>query len=1081
MKKSLLRRILTRITGRKNEQPQPVKQPPEKRGKRRTESSFEPLEGRIAPAILLNPTTVQFKDSQGDLVTVKFSKALFAPGNTLDALLDRVFKFDTGNVRSNGNTDTAQELQTIDLLGVTTTPLNQSTSPANGISITITADGSGDGLANVGFINANQSALNGITLGKILVKGDLGRIDAGVVTKPIGLQSLIVNSMGKFGTATQATTGASLESTIYAAVGSIAVNTDVADVIFGIKDGNIINGKTLVGNLGSLTIGGKLSVSANLTLADAGSFTVAGNIGTVKVGTSTIPGGGIYGGGSQGAGRIHALGKIGTLTVNGDIRGSAGKDSGQVAGDKGIGDVTLQFSLFAGSGEASGRIVSSQGAIGNVSLVSIRGETAINGGASGKNAASISAATSMGNLTLTGAPADGNILGGAGEGSGSISAGTGGLGKISMQGSITGGAGLRSGRIFSTGDIGSVAAGAVNGAAGVESGVIRAGNNLGSVAISGLTGSTGNDSGSIRAGGDVKSILVRGSMTGAAGTGSGTIRVGDNVGAITVQGVMVGGAGTESGAIFAGDMVSLSVLNSGSVPDGIAAGTGLRSGHVSVTGTVEKIVIQGSLNGSIASAKESGGSILVGTTLGSISVSKSLIGGVSEANGSIVVNGKVGTITVGENLTGGTGNYSGGISVKGAASSISVAGNLAGAGGIYSASINVGTDFTVKSNLKTLVVGGAVNGGAGANSGLVFSGGGIDKATIGNATAPIGDVVKGGIGNGSGSIYASRGLGTVKVFGNVAGGDGISSGTIRAGGIAKSITLTGAIAGGAGHGSGGVSVLDDGTLAGTLVSLKLVSLIGGAGDDSGQVQADGSIGTVSLSQMNGSTGLRSGTIIAGFGNNAASEGLVKLGAIASVQISSNVQAAAGGESGSVIAAGSIKSLKVSGFMSGSIVSAGRDIGTMSAGSLHGVEVRALGQAVQTKTDIAIAKLSVSGNVEGSRILAGYDRFGNAANGDAQIGSVVVNGEWAGSSLVAGVLDVNNDGFGGADDIVIPAGNDQIIARISSIIIGGNGGGSFVAQQIDSMTVAGAKVALTTAKNTIVLTNGMNEIIIREVA
>ena len=146
-----------------------------------------------------------------------------------------------------------------------------------------------------------------------------------------------------------------------------------------------------------------------------------------------------------------------------------------------------------------------------------------------------------------------------------------------------------------------------------------------------------------------------------------------------------------------------------------------------------------------------------------------------------------------------------------------------------------------------------------------------------------------------------------------------------------------------------------------------------------------------------------------------------------------------------------------------------------------VEVRALGQAVQTKTDIAIAKLSVSGNVEGSRILAGYDRFGNASNGDAQIGSVTVNGEWAGSSLVAGVLDVNNDGFGGADDIVIPAGNDQIIARISSIIIGGNGGGSFVAQQIDSMTVAGAKVALTTAKNTIVLTNGMNEIIIREVA
>ncbi len=1084
MKKSLFRRILTRITGRKDAQPQPVKQPPEKRGKRRTESSFEPLEGRIAPAILLNPTTVQFKDSQGDLVTVKFSKALFAPGNTLDALLDRVFKFDTGNVRSGGNTDTAQELQTIDLLGVTTTPLNQSTSPANGISITITAEpvnGLGDGLANVGFINANQSALNGITLGKIVVKGDLGRIDAGVVTKAVGLQSLIVNSLGMFGTTTQAAAGASLESTIYGAVGSIAVNTDVKDVIFGIENGNIINGKTLAGNLGSLTISGKLSVSASLTLADSGSFTVAGDIGTVKVGTSTLPGGGVFGGGSQGAGRIHAVGKIGALTVHGDIRGSAGKDSGQVAGDKGIGDVTLQFSLFGGSGEASGRIVSNQGAIGNVSLVSIRGETAINGGDSGKNAASISAATSIGNITLTGALADGNILGGAGEGSGSVSASNGNIGKLSMKGIISGGTGLRSGRIFAAGDIGSVAAGALTGGAGVESGVIRAGDDFGAVSIGGLTGGTGNDSGSIRAGDEVKSILVRGSMTGATGTGSGTIRVGDNVGTITVQGVMIGGAGTESGAIFAGDMVSLSVMNSGSIADGIAAGTGLRSGHVSVSGTVGKIAIEGSLNGSIASAKENGGSIVVGTSLGSISVSKSLIGGVSEANGSIVVNGKVGRIAVGENLTGGAGNYTGGISIKGAAASITVGGNLAGADGIYSASINVGTDFTVKSNLKALIIGGSINGGVGANSGLVFSGGGIDGATIGIASAPIGDVVKGGTGSGSGSIYAARGLGTVKVFGNVAGGDGVSSGTIRAGGIAKSITLTGAISGGAGHGSGGVGVLDDGAVAGTLVSLKLGALLGGAGDDSGQVSADGSIGSVTLSQMNGSTGLRSGAIIGGFGNNAASEGLVKLGGIAAVQISSNVQAAAGGESGSVIAAGSIKSLKVGGFMSGSVVSAGRDIGTMSAASLQGVEIRALGQAVQTKTDVAIAKLSVSGSVEGSRVLAGYDRFGNAVNGDAQIGSVKVGGEWAGSTLVAGVLDVNDDGFGGPDDVVIPAGIDQIIARISSIIIGTNGGGSFVAQQIDSMTVAGAKVALTTAKNTIVLTNGMNEITIREVA
>jgi hypothetical protein len=47
----------------------------------RTDSSFEPLEGRIAPAVLLNATTIQFTDTDGDLVTVKFSKSLFQPGS----------------------------------------------------------------------------------------------------------------------------------------------------------------------------------------------------------------------------------------------------------------------------------------------------------------------------------------------------------------------------------------------------------------------------------------------------------------------------------------------------------------------------------------------------------------------------------------------------------------------------------------------------------------------------------------------------------------------------------------------------------------------------------------------------------------------------------------------------------------------------------------------------------------------------------------------------------------------------------------------------------------------------------------
>ena len=1076
---NFLRRIFSRIAGRKDAQPKPELVPAKPRAKRQTQSSFEPLEGRIAPAILISPKVVQYKDPQGDLVTVTFSKPLFIAGAGLDATLDRVFKFDTGNVRSNGDANAAQVLQTLDLTGYTTTPLNQSTSLVNGVSITIfaeTQNGIGDGLADVGFIDANQSAINGLTLGKILIEGDLGRIDAGVANKAVAVQSLIVNSLGGKGTTTQGT-GGTLSSTIFGAVGSLGVNTDVKDVIFSIENGNVIAGKQLVGNLGSLVIGGKLS--ATLTAVDAGSMSVDGNIGKVKVGT--LPSDGIYGGGSQGTGRIQAGGKIGSLMVSGDIRGSAGKDSGQVAADKGIGDVTLRFSIFAGSGENSGRIVSSGGSIGLVSLFAIRGEQAVNGGASGKNAGTISALSGISGLTLTGSVDDGRILGGAGEGSGSVQATSGNIGKVSMLGTLAGGAGLKSGRIFAGGDLGTVSIGVLAGGGGSEAGNIRAGDDLGTVFVSSITGSTGGESGSIRAGGDAKSIFVNGSLTGGNGIGSGAIRLDGDAKSIVVKGVVTGGVGTESGSIRVNDLTSLLIENSAAVADGIAAGTGIRSGFIGVTGDAGKLVVNGSLNATIASAKESGGSISVGGKLGALTVTKSLIGGVAEANGSIIVTGKVGTISIGEAITGGGGNYSGSISVDGAATSITVGGNVTGGGGLFSGAINVGASFVTLGNLKSVAVAGTLFGGGGINSGLIYAGGVIAKATIGNAENPIADVVRGGTGAGSGGIYGAHGLGKVTVFGNLAGGDGNASGTIRAGGVAQSITLTGAITGALGSQSGSVRIGDDGELAGALVSLKLGALIGGAGDDSGQVWADGTLASVSLTQANGSTGLRTGSIFAGLGNVAASEGLVKLGSILSVQVSGSVQASTGAESGSIIAGGSIKAVTVVGSMSGSTISAGRDLGSLTAGSLSGVEIRALGQAVPKKTDVAIAKLTILGGVAGSKVLAGYDRFGNATNGDAQIGSVSVTGDWTNSSLLAGVLDVNADGFASADDTVIAGSNAQIVSKIASVVLGGNGGGQFVAQQIDSMTVAGVKVALTTAKNTIVLTNGLNEITIREVA
>jgi hypothetical protein len=55
--------------------------------------TIEPLEARIAPATLLNPTTVTYQDIDGDNVTVKLNKAVLD-----ESTINDVLKFSTGAV-----------------------------------------------------------------------------------------------------------------------------------------------------------------------------------------------------------------------------------------------------------------------------------------------------------------------------------------------------------------------------------------------------------------------------------------------------------------------------------------------------------------------------------------------------------------------------------------------------------------------------------------------------------------------------------------------------------------------------------------------------------------------------------------------------------------------------------------------------------------------------------------------------------------------------------------------------------------------------------------------------------------------
>jgi hypothetical protein len=542
------------------------------------------------------------------------------------------------------------------------------------------------------------------------------------------------------------------------------------------------------------------------------------------------------------------------------------------------------------------------------------------------------------------------------------------------------------------------------------------------------------------------------------------------LGALTVS-APKGSTGTGN---IDGEFINVNgTIGSVTVTGSLIGGKGDYSGEISASGDVGAVTVGGALEGGAGFGT---GEIFAGGNLGQVQIGGNVMGSGGNASGSIIANGSLTGVTVGGALEGGAGDYSGEIGsdvapfpvlTTGNVGPVQIDGNVMGSGGNDSGTIYAG------GNLASVTVGGALDGGAGDYSGAIFA--------IGNITGQvtIGKGVQGSSGLYSGSITADGTLAatsSVTVGGALSGGTGDSSGEIVASDALGQVQIGGGVQGSTGDGSGEVGSFG-GNVAGVTVD---GSLVGGAGGDSGEIFADsGVLGPVQI------TGNLQGGSVSGH-QSLAGSGFIFGARITSVSITGSVIAGQNTGTGRLTDSGAISAIY--------------DIGPITVGSLVGnsknpVVISARGQQSPTTTDLAIASITVgsskvSGSVSFTNILAGYTPTGTGVNAAAQIGPVTVHGNWTASNLVAGAAPGHDGQFGTADDVALKSSDaHDAISQIGPIIITGTVSGNsanraanygFVAQEVTSLTVDGKPITLKPAIVTVSASPSAGTVTVNEV-
>lgn len=802
---------------------------------------------------------------------------------------------------------------------------------------------------------------------------------------------------------------------------------------FGTSTGSPTTQSDILGPVGTLTVKSEI-VGVFLQAFGAGAADDdAGRIGKIVIGGSLI-------GDATGGGSISSTGDMGSVTVGGDVAGSSGGYSGRIFSGGKLANVFIGGSLI-GVGFHSGSVEST----GDMGPVKIGGD--IRGGTGTESGEIRSTAGAIAKVAV-----GGSIIGGSGAGtpttdqdlnSNPIYVGAGSIvsyldmGPVSVGGSLVGGLGFGSGIIVSlNGRIQGAATvvtigGSLVGGGGLESGFIFSQGDMGLVKITAdMRGSAGDDSGGIQTfSGKLGGLTLGGSLVGGNGGNSGCVfanfpsqDLGPVLGAVSIAGDIRGGDGSLSGTVLSSGQIA-SAFVGGSLIGGNSAAPAVfvdnvdqyfSTGDIASQGDIKRVVIGGSLNGS---SDDGSGSILSAAgKIQGMSVGSSLLGGGGKQSGRVFCAGDMAAFKVSRDIRGGDGQDSGKISNGGQMAGATIGGSLIGGTGQSSAQIFSSLD------MGPVKVTGDVRGGVGQSSGTISSSSNITSITINGSLI--------GGGKLAGEINAAN-LGNINIVGNVRGGDGSNSGRIFTPGKLASMTIGG-------------------------------SVIGGLKDGTGEIQSNGDMGPLKIG----------GDLVGGdapVNGSVEGNGYVQGKQIASVFIGGSVRAGTNDNADPVTnflkRNGTIRANNL-----GPVTVKGNLIGSKSeaTGFVNPVIISARGQAVPTATtDMAIASLTVFGRVERANILAGYDVDLNPVNADAQIGPVVVNGNWIASNLVAGV-DAGGDGlFGTNDDTLIAEAGESpaIIATIASVQIKGQTQGTtadidpndhygIVAQAVQSCQIGG---------------------------